>query len=91
VPYCQAISTIDAQGVAAIQGLYETVQADNADLQTQIDALQAENADLTTRIERLEAVIMGGTSAGVSPWAFLIFIVGGGFAGVVVLQRKGHQ
>jgi hypothetical protein len=87
-----SISTIDAQGVAfaAIQGLYQRSEAENALLQTQIDALQAENVDLQARIERLEAIATGGSSAGGAPLAVIALMIGGGVAGVVMRRRAAQ-
>jgi hypothetical protein len=79
------ISTLDADGVAlaAIQGLYEQVQA-----------LQAENADLEARVAALEAAYQGGSLSGPvsrsSPWQAGLLPVGGLLAfGVVWLARRG--
>jgi hypothetical protein len=50
------ITTIDADGVAlaAIQGLNEKVESENALLRRQLDRRDAENAELKERLERLE-------------------------------------
>jgi hypothetical protein len=79
------ISTLDADGVAlaAIQGLYEQVQA-----------LQAENADLEARVAALEAANQSGSPSGPlsrsSPWQAGLLPFGGLLAfGVVWLARRG--
>jgi hypothetical protein len=93
-----SISTIDAQGVAfaAIQGLYQTMQdenarltAENTDLVTRVTTLETENADLAARLVRVEAVVTGGASAGVSPIA-VILLIGAGAAGIMIQRRKGQ-
>ncbi len=50
----KGITTTDTAGVAfaAIQGLYQEVQAKNAQL-------EARNAELEARLERLEALLLG--------------------------------
>lgn len=55
----QAISTVDASGVAlaAIQGLNAKLEAVRDGLRAQVEALGAENAALRARLDRLEALI----------------------------------
>ena len=61
------ISTVDAQGVAfaAIQGLYQLAQAQDAQLTAQaeqITALEQQNASLEARLTALEQKVGGGAS-----------------------------
>ena len=53
------IATVDADGVAlaAIQGLNQKVESENA-------ALRAENAELKRRLEKIEELLSHGLSAG---------------------------
>jgi hypothetical protein len=74
-----SISTVDADGIslAAIQGLYEITQ----DQATTIETLQAENAKLESRITALETRNnQGNFQAAITPWLLsgifgLIFIL----------------
>jgi hypothetical protein len=61
------ISTVDAQGVAfaAIQGLYQLAQAQDAQITAQaeqIAALEQQNADLEARLTALEQKVGGGAA-----------------------------
>ena len=81
------IAALDASGVAlaAIQKLYaknQTLEAENADLQTQIDGMEA----------RLAALEQGGTPQAISTlttwWPLGGMVV---LAGIVAAQRRQHR
>jgi trimeric autotransporter adhesin len=74
------ITTIDADGVAfaAIQGLYNVVQEQNAQLVDQeeaIAALQAHNTQLEARLSALEGLVQPETGT-LLPWALLTLACG---------------
>jgi hypothetical protein len=81
------IAALDTSGVAlaAIQKLYaknQTLEAENADLQTQIDGMEA----------RLAALEQGGTPQAISTlttwWPLGGMVV---LAGIVAAQRRQHR
>jgi hypothetical protein len=55
------ITTVDADGVtfAAIQGLNEKMESENALLREQLSRQQTQNAELKQRLERLEKLVLG--------------------------------
>jgi hypothetical protein len=58
------ITTIDADGVAlaAIQGLNQKVESENALLRRQLDHRDAENVELKQRLEQLEKLVLSQKS-----------------------------
>jgi len=91
----RAIGTVDADGVAlaAIQGLYEIAQEQEA----QIEALQQQNTELETRLLALEKAALekasdnGATGAKASPGDWLRSLAplaGLLFVGLVVQRRR---
>lgn len=88
----KAIGTVDAQGVAfaAIQGLYDTMQDENAALREESAALRADNAALEDRISRLESAagFKGAPAQSTPAWAYLAIAAAVAFAGVAVLRRR---
>ncbi len=87
------ISTIDSEGVAlaAIQGLYQQVQAKDAE----ISDLQTKNADLQAKLDDLDARVTAlengksapASSGGLQPWMLVGGLVIGG---VWIGQRKNR-
>ena len=58
------ISTIDEAGVAlaAIQGLNDKIESENASLREQLNREQAQNAELKERLKRLEKLMLNKES-----------------------------
>jgi trimeric autotransporter adhesin len=91
-----SIGTVDASGVAlaAIQGLHQLTQAQNAEIATQETVLAAQReeiAALTERLTALERATNGndqGLAHGLPDWLLLALGLGGVVVGVIGYSRQ---
>ncbi len=87
----KAIGGVDAQGVAfaAIQGLYETVQDENADLRAENAQMQSQIGDLQSRLERVESAagFTVESDSAVPGWMWPALLVAVAVGGAAVLRK----